>query len=90
MCQQIRRRIGITVIIIEDKIGVPEMKSWTTMFTFHFRANSLGKGMNPFLLPPAMGKNSRADWILYPWDGSLGKRLGNLFQKYDSISKTSN
>ena len=22
----------------------------------HFRANSLGKGMNPLILPPAMGK----------------------------------
>ena len=22
----------------------------------HFRANTLGKGMNPFILPPAMGK----------------------------------
>ncbi len=26
----------------------------------HFRANTLGKGMNPLILPPAMG-NSRTD-----------------------------
>ena len=25
-------------------------------FYVHFRANTLGKGMNPLILPPAMGK----------------------------------
>ena len=25
-------------------------------YYIHFRANTLGKGMNPLILPPAMGK----------------------------------
>ena len=29
----------------------------------HFRPNTLGKGMNPLILPPA----SRTDWVLQPW-----------------------
>ena len=31
--------------------------------------NTLGKGMNPVILPPAMGK-FRADWVLQPWLGN--------------------
>ena len=32
-------------------------KQDTFTFTYvHFRANTLGKGMNPLILPPAMGK----------------------------------
>ena len=27
-----------------------------SLYYVHFRANSLGKGMNPLILPPAMGK----------------------------------
>ena len=34
--------------------GYVEFKSWTKLFTH--RANTLGKSMNPTILPPAMGK----------------------------------
>ena len=27
-----------------------------SLYYVHFRANTLGKGMNPLILPPAMGK----------------------------------
>ena len=33
----------------------PEFKSWTRLITFH-STNTLGKGMNPIILPPAMVK----------------------------------
>ena len=33
-----------------------EFKSWTRMITFSHSTNTLGKGMNPIILPPAMGK----------------------------------
>ena len=34
----------------------PEFKSWTRLLAFSHRANTLGKGMNPTILPPAMSK----------------------------------
>ena len=33
-----------------------EFKSWTRMIAFSHSTNTLGKGMNPIILPPAMGK----------------------------------
>ena len=30
--------------------------SLQSRYYVHFRANTLGKGMNPLILPPAMGK----------------------------------
>ena len=33
-----------------------EFKSWTRLIAFHIGPNTLGKGMNPIILPPAMGK----------------------------------
>ena len=33
-----------------------EFKSWTTLIAFSHSTNTLGKGMNPIILPPAMGK----------------------------------
>ena len=33
-----------------------EFKSWTRLITFSHSTNTLGKGMNPIILPPAMGK----------------------------------
>ena len=39
--------------------------------------NTLGKAMNPIILPPAMG-NSRTDWVLQPWWGNLFRRRKTL------------
>ena len=36
--------------------GRHEFKSWTGMITFLHSTNTLGKAMNPIILPPAMGK----------------------------------
>ena len=33
-----------------------EFKSWTRLIAFSDSTNTLGKGMNPIILPPAMGK----------------------------------
>ena len=33
-----------------------EFKSWTRLIAFSHSTNTLGKGMNPNILPPAMGK----------------------------------
>ena len=33
-----------------------EFNSWTRLIAFHIAPLSLGKGMNPIILPPAMGK----------------------------------
>ena len=33
-----------------------EFKSWTRMIAFSHSTNTLGKGMNLIILPPAMGK----------------------------------
>ena len=33
-----------------------EFKSWTRLIAFHIALIPLGKGMNPVILPPAMGK----------------------------------
>ena len=33
-----------------------EFKSWTRLIAFHIALITLGKGMNPIILPPAMGK----------------------------------
>ena len=33
-----------------------EFISWMILITFHNSTNTLGKGMNPIILPPAMGQ----------------------------------
>ena len=33
-----------------------EFKSWARLIAFHIALIPLGKGMNPIILPPAMGK----------------------------------
>ena len=33
-----------------------EFKSWTRLIAFSHSTNTLGEGMNPIILPPAMGK----------------------------------
>ena len=33
-----------------------EFKSWTRLIAFSHSTNTLGKGMNPIILPPTMGK----------------------------------
>ena len=33
-----------------------EFKSWMRLIAFPHSTNTLGKGMNPIILPPAMGK----------------------------------
>ena len=33
-----------------------EFKSWTRLIAFHIALIPLGKGMNPIIIPPAMGK----------------------------------
>ena len=34
----------------------PEFKSWTRTDCISHSTNTLGKGMNPIILPPSMGK----------------------------------
>ena len=33
-----------------------EFKSWPRLIAFHIALNTLGKGVNPIILPPVMGK----------------------------------
>ena len=40
---------------LKTKIVVREFVLQSRYYV-HFRANTLGKGMNPLILPPAMGK----------------------------------
>ena len=37
-------------------VGMFFFKSWTRLIAFHIALIPLGKGMNPIILPPAMGK----------------------------------
>ena len=46
---------GVTVKAMHCGIVVREFVLQSRYYV-HFRANSLGKGMNPLILPPAMGK----------------------------------
>ena len=39
------------VIVVGNGHGDPSSKPWTRPIAFH-----IGKGMNPIILPPAMGK----------------------------------
>ena len=52
--------LTIMVIIIENEITNPNLKSWTGLFVFHFELMLLGKGMNPFFLP-LLWTNGRED-----------------------------
>ena len=42
------------VIVVGNRHG--EFKPWTRLTAFSHSTNTLGKGMNPIILPPAMGK----------------------------------
>ena len=46
---------GVMVKAINCGIVVREFVLQSRYYV-HFRANTLGKGMNPIILPPAMGK----------------------------------
>ena len=64
------RKIAIKIIRIEPHLGCPRGVMVKAMncgivvrefvlqsrYYVHFRPNTLGKGMNPLILPPAMGK----------------------------------
>ena len=45
---------GVMVIVAGIGHGRHEFKSWTDCISHS--TNTLGKGMNPIILPPAMGK----------------------------------
>ena len=45
---------GVMVIVIGEWTRRHEFKSWTDCISHS--TNTLGKGMNPIILPPAMGK----------------------------------
>ena len=59
---------GVMVIVVGNGHGDTSSNSWTRLIAFHIALIPLGKGMNPIILPPAMG-NSRADWFLQSWGG---------------------
>ena len=46
---------GVMVKAMNCRIVVREFVLQSRYYV-HFRANTLGKGMNPLILPPAMGK----------------------------------
>ena len=46
---------GVMVKAMSCEIVVREFVLQSRYYV-HFRANTLGKGMNPLILPPAMGK----------------------------------
>ena len=46
---------GVMVKAMNSGIVVGEFVLQSRYY-LHFRANTLGKGMNPLILPPAMGK----------------------------------
>ena len=46
---------GVMVKVMHCGIVVREFVLQSRYYV-HFRANTLGKGMNPLILPPAMGK----------------------------------
>ena len=46
---------GVMVKVMNCGIVVREFVLQSRYYV-HFRANTLGKGMNPLILPPAMGK----------------------------------
>ena len=41
---------------VEEMNQRSDFKSWMRLCTFHFTLMTLGKGLNPSILPPAMGK----------------------------------
>ena len=45
---------GVMIIIIGNGHGDTKFKSWTRLIAFHIGTNTLGKGMNPIILPPVM------------------------------------
>ena len=49
-------RTFLTNYIQEKWTRRHEFKSWTRLIAFSHSTNTLGKGMNPIILPPAMGK----------------------------------
>ena len=47
----------LMVIVVGNGHGMSlEFKSWTRLIAFSHSTNTLGKGMNPIILPPAMVK----------------------------------
>ena len=47
---------GVMVIVVGNGHGETSSKSWTRLIAFSHSTNTLGKNMNPIILPPAMGK----------------------------------
>ena len=47
---------GVIVIVRRKWTRRHEFKCWTRLIAFHLALIPLGKCMNPFILPPAMGK----------------------------------
>ena len=47
---------GVNVIVRGNGHGDTSSKSWTRLIAFHIALIILGKGINPTILPPAMGK----------------------------------
>ena len=44
------------VIIVGNGHSAHEFKSWTRLIAFHIALIPYAKGMNPIILPPAMGR----------------------------------
>ena len=63
-----RGACGVMVIVVgnghNDRVQILDEADCISHST-----NTLGKGMNLIILPPAMG-NGRTDWVLQPWWGN--------------------
>ena len=47
---------GVMVIVVGNGHADTSFKSWTRLTAISHSTNTLGKGMNPIILPPGMGK----------------------------------
>ena len=56
MINQIFGARGVMVIVAGNRPRRHEFKSWDETDCISHSTNTLGKGMNPIILPPAMGK----------------------------------
>ena len=56
MCGCVKGTCGVTVMAVGKEISKTEFNSWTMKFAFLYNANTLGKSINPSLLPLAMDK----------------------------------
>ena len=65
LCQHVGGAFDVLVIVKEmDTVTRVQILDETDCISHS--TNTLGKGMNPVILPPPR-VNSRTDWVLQPW-----------------------